>query len=340
MGAGILIVYATVEGQSAKVAEFLAEHAREAGFTTEVAAADEPNAALDARRYRAVIVGGSVHEGHHSPALVRFMSRQRQTLAELPSAVFSVSLAVAGADEQDRREAERYCEELLEATGWEPQQHWLVAGALRYTQYSWLKRSLMKRIAAGAGYPTDTDQDVEFTDWEQLRAQLDDFLKAIPQPESSDAAADDAQAAEGYRVLCAMDFSPCAMEALAVATYMAKLKGGRLRVVHVFNTPIYLEWTGGTGMAPDHVTYVDEMRERLSKELGALCEQISEVVAEPVLIDGQPLQALVDLSAGADLLVMGTHGRQGVARALLGSVAERVVRSAHCPVLTVPVRES
>lgn len=337
MGATVLIVYATIEGQSAKVARFIGERVRECGLDAEVAAADELPDVLPREHYVAVIAGGSIHEGHHSPALIRFLARHRDPLATLPTAFFTVCLAVAGPDEQDRLEAERYSEDLVEATGWAPSERWLVAGALRYTQYSWLKRALMKRFANKAGHPVDTDRDVELTDWQRLEGQVDEFLSTIETTDvMQDRVTDEPRVP---RILCAMDFSDSAMAALSVAVYMARIKGGRLRLVHVFNTPTYLEWSGGSGLSPAQVTYVDDLRGRLEGELRKLCDEITDVEAEPELVDGRPHAVLVELSAEADLMVMGTHGRKGVARALLGSVAERVVRGSHCPVLTVPVRE-
>jgi len=72
------------------------------------------------------------------------------------------------------------------------------------------------------------------------------------------------------------------------------------------------------------------------KDLALAAEGIKATAQD---IDGVPHLQIAKLSEDADLVVMGTHGRTGLPRLLLGSVAERVVRLAHCPVITVPRHE-
>jgi nucleotide-binding universal stress UspA family protein len=77
---------------------------------------------------------------------------------------------------------------------------------------------------------------------------------------------------------------------------------------------------------------------QLQKQVDALKDKGIKAVAQDV--DGVPHLQIAKSSEEADLVVMGTHGRTGLPRLLLGSVAERVVRLAHCPVITVPRHES
>jgi nucleotide-binding universal stress UspA family protein len=120
------------------------------------------------------------------------------------------------------------------------------------------------------------------------------------------------------RILFATDFSDLARQAGRLAARMARHFGARLLVVHV--RPAMADGPDTTGL----VSAVADLAPGLS------------VTTETLF--GAPAQELVAYArrAGIDLIVMGTHGRTGVSRALLGSVAEAVVRRAPCPVLTVP----
>ena len=87
-----------------------------------------------------------------------------------------------------------------------------------------------------------------------------------------------------------------------------------------------------------------DLRERLTAEaeqrFEGITASLSDLETATEVVVGLPAKTIVDVAAarGADLIVMGTHGRSGVAHLLLGSVAERVVRMAICPVLTVRER--
>jgi nucleotide-binding universal stress UspA family protein len=83
------------------------------------------------------------------------------------------------------------------------------------------------------------------------------------------------------------------------------------------------------------------LQEQGETALGRAAERIEDVPTERVLANGAPSTEIVDHATeeGCDLIVMGTHGRGGIDRLLLGSVAERVVRTATVPVLTIRVQD-
>jgi menaquinone-dependent protoporphyrinogen oxidase len=164
--ASVLIAYSTAEGQTAKIAERVADVLHEHGH--------EANA-VDIRRlgttvpdgYDAVVIGASVHMGKHDKHLVEFVQKTRDTLDRLPSAFFSVSLAAHG----DLDEAEGYLEQFEVETGWTPDEVALFAGALLYTRYGFVKRRVMKRIARDepGELGVDTSRDYVYTQWEDVR---------------------------------------------------------------------------------------------------------------------------------------------------------------------------
>jgi nucleotide-binding universal stress UspA family protein len=140
-----------------------------------------------------------------------------------------------------------------------------------------------------------------------------------------------------YRIIVPTDFSTCAEEAWSLARRLARAFGSELVLVHVaVEAPLYNE--GPFGM--ERVKRVHEAARKWATEAiegWAGKARAEGCQARGVVRTGAPYQEIVALATDerADLIVIGTHGRGGVNRMLLGSVADRVVRLAPCPVLTV-----
>lgn len=137
------------------------------------------------------------------------------------------------------------------------------------------------------------------------------------------------------RILVPTDFSKGADDAFAYALTLADHVGATVRLVHVFDDPaaVMLDSHVYVPMLPE---MRDEIMSTIGRELTARAATAHKDVATEVLT-GAPAKTIVDTAKQnqCDLIVMGTHGRHGVAHLLLGSVAERVVRTAACPVLVV-----
>jgi nucleotide-binding universal stress UspA family protein len=140
------------------------------------------------------------------------------------------------------------------------------------------------------------------------------------------------------RILCPVDFSESSTHAIEYALAFASAYRAELRLLHVVYPPSY--GVGADGINIDITVQMTEHVEKTSREqLHALAENARtswpEVTEE--ILTGVPFLEIIRSAraAQADLIVMGTHGRTGLAHALIGSVAERVVRKAPCPVLTV-----
>lgn len=142
-------------------------------------------------------------------------------------------------------------------------------------------------------------------------------------------------------IVVPIDFSPAAADAKEWAIDLARRYGASVVVAHVVEPVAWPVSPEGLMLTPTDL--VGPNRRELDAALAAECAAIekSGVAAQPVLLDGKPAAEIAALArrCEAELIVMGTHGRKGVSHALLGSVAEKVVRSAPCPVLTVRMRE-
>ena len=139
-------------------------------------------------------------------------------------------------------------------------------------------------------------------------------------------------------ILVPTDFSTASAPAMEYARMLAERFGAALHLLHVVEDPYAAAaWPGAYASMPD-------LRERLTAEaeqrFEGITASLSDLETATEVVVGLPAKTIVDVAAtrGADLIVMGTHGRSGVAHLLLGSVAERVVRMAICPVLTVRER--
>lgn len=163
----VLIVYSSQEGQTAKIAHEMAGALRSEGHQVEVARAQD---APGPQGFDALILGSPVHAGKHDPSAAEWVKQHHAEVEKTHGAFFSVSLAVASNDHAEREEAKRMAQEFLSETAWEPELVACFAGALAYSQYGWMKRLIMRRIAAKEGGATDTSHDYEYTDWESVLA--------------------------------------------------------------------------------------------------------------------------------------------------------------------------
>ena len=141
-------------------------------------------------------------------------------------------------------------------------------------------------------------------------------------------------------ILVPTDFSPPSEQAFNYARGLAKELGARLHLVHVVNRQLLAEGLAAEASIADGVS----IGSALVEEAKARLQTLAPDAASAEVVFGYAAKSIVEYASrvGVDLVVMGSHGRSGLAHVLLGSVAEAVVRTAPCPVLTVrqPVNAS
>ena len=186
----LLVLYATREGHTERIAGRLAVAIRARGHSADAIDAANPPERFRLDLYDAALLAASVHAGHHEKEhekeMVEFVRQHKLGLEQIPTVFLSVSLAEAGAENEKaspemRAKAAADVEEMihrfLEETGWHPGKIQAVAGALLYTQYNFLIRLVMKRIAAASGGSTDTTLDHTYTDWAMLDQLIDELVR-------------------------------------------------------------------------------------------------------------------------------------------------------------------
>jgi nucleotide-binding universal stress UspA family protein len=139
------------------------------------------------------------------------------------------------------------------------------------------------------------------------------------------------------RILVATDFSAASAPAFAKAIVMAKQAGAELTIAHAYQPPSML--LDGYVPPATYEKWDHGLEEEVRKKLQHLVEDAEKagVVAVPLVLTGNPDEAITEAARDldCDLVIMGTHGRTGVSRFFLGSVASRVISTAPCPVMTI-----
>jgi nucleotide-binding universal stress UspA family protein len=136
-------------------------------------------------------------------------------------------------------------------------------------------------------------------------------------------------------ILVPMDFSEASNQALDYAITFARKLQARLTVLHVVEVfPL-----GRADMTTVPEAYIEELKREANRPMQSYLARITAagLTGDVVVKHGTPFQEIMDVATAqhADLIIMGTHGRTGLSHLLLGSVAERLVRLAPCPVLVV-----
>ena len=137
-------------------------------------------------------------------------------------------------------------------------------------------------------------------------------------------------------ILVPIDFSDSAVAIVEWASHLATEHGAKLVLFHAYHLPVEFQQLEGAYLPPD---FWANVKEEAEQSLAQFEEELkrSGLEVEAVVREGYAATAIVDeaTEVGADLIVIGTHGLSGLKHMLLGSIAERVVQKAPCPVLTV-----
>jgi nucleotide-binding universal stress UspA family protein len=139
------------------------------------------------------------------------------------------------------------------------------------------------------------------------------------------------------KILCPVDFSECSEHAIQYALALGEAYGAEIKLVHAMDIGASV-FSYSELDIPDP-TFASQLQEEFAQRLDELAARVRRQ-HEPVtsqMLHGKPFLEIINCANEwqADLIVMGTHGRSGMEHMLIGSVAEKVVRKAPCPVLTV-----
>lgn len=171
----IALIYSSKYGQTRKIATFMRDRLLSEGFKVSLDCIDDGHTQKLSPLVDAVIVGAPVYREKFSKPLLSWINSRSADLAKRPSAFYSVSLNAADERVECRVGDQRVLTRFLDRVNWEPTFVASFAGAIKFTQYNWFIRFILKRISASAGGPTDTTKDHELTDWRIIEKFLKDF---------------------------------------------------------------------------------------------------------------------------------------------------------------------
>jgi nucleotide-binding universal stress UspA family protein len=140
----------------------------------------------------------------------------------------------------------------------------------------------------------------------------------------------------GYRVVAAVDGSACSVDVLCWAARRAEFAGGSVDAVMAWQYPADLTgYAWGPASTIEDVDYGQTAEQVVADTIGQAVGRGSAAPVRPVVTQGHPADVLIGAADGADLLVVGSHGRGGLTGALLGSVSRYCIQHARCPVAVI-----
>lgn len=172
-----VVVYATTEGHTRKVAEHVADRLHALGQRVTLHDATDAEPDVDLSGADAVFVAASLHEGQYQAGIVRFVTNRRDELDATVSVFLPVSLSAASSDADDRANLDLSVERFWAATGWRAKHLYHVMGALRCDKGDFFRRWSMKLIVKDTG--ATTGPVVELTDWIALTEAVDALVSDL-----------------------------------------------------------------------------------------------------------------------------------------------------------------
>lgn len=176
--AKVLIVYWSLEGQTAAVAERIAATLRNFGHPVVLSAGgDHPE--IQPQGFDAVMIGASIHRGRYPSAVLQWLRAHEVQLGGLPTAFFSVSLSAGSSDPEEQRAAQRIMEQLMAQANWHPRRCSSIAGAVHFGRYGLLTRWIMRSIIRRKDPAAVGLRDREYTDWAAVERFAADFANEL-----------------------------------------------------------------------------------------------------------------------------------------------------------------
>ena len=170
----VLILFATVEGQTDKIAHFIEKQLGKANHEVEMVDADDLTAQVTLDDKDKVILAASVHERRHPKSFEVFLSASQRELEACDTLLISVSLSAAF--EEGLEEAQEYVTEMNMRTGFTPDAVALVAGAVRTKSYDYFATQIVRHVVLRGRDYDPSKGEHEFTDWPALTTQVSEFL--------------------------------------------------------------------------------------------------------------------------------------------------------------------
>lgn len=180
-----LIVFATTDGQTRRIAERLQATLASNSIGATLAGIDQA-AEFDLADYDCLIAGACVRYGKHDPRMARFLDDNRATIERMPNAFFSVNL-IARKPEKRNLAGNKYLRKFLERLSFQPDHVEIIAGKLDYPRYRLIDRVMIQMIMKMTDGPTDGKSVIEYTDWAQVDRLAERMAGVLTDSDTGDA---------------------------------------------------------------------------------------------------------------------------------------------------------
>ena len=165
-----LILYSTHDGQTKKIASFIANVIKE---NVEIKSIHDE---FDLQAYDRIMIGASIRYGHFNKQLYKMLEKHTALLNQKTTAFFGVNLT-ARKPEKSTPETNVYVRKFLQRMTWKPTISAVFAGALCYPRYTFFDRIMIQLIMRITGGETDPTKEIEYTDWQKVRSFSEAFLQ-------------------------------------------------------------------------------------------------------------------------------------------------------------------
>lgn len=170
--ANILLLYSGVYGHTRRICDRIQSKLTDLGQQVELV--QLPALAVDPAGYDAVLIGASIRNGKHNPAVMEFINRHQAVLDEKPNGFFSVNL-VARKPHKNTPETNPYTKAFVAKSPWQPKLLGVFGGDLDYQRYTAFDRNVIRFIMWLTKGPTDPQTKDEYTDWDEVERFAERF---------------------------------------------------------------------------------------------------------------------------------------------------------------------
>lgn len=175
MMSNIVIIYATTDGHTKEICDYLAETIE--ALDNQVTVTEVTNAQqIDLHDCDKIVIGASIRYGKHSRDVYDFIATNQEALEQKPNAFFSVNV-VARKPDKNTPETNPYLVKFLKQISWQPKELAVFAGKIDYQKYSFFDRNMIRFIMWMTKGPTAPDTKIDFTNWEQVKSFADTINK-------------------------------------------------------------------------------------------------------------------------------------------------------------------
>ncbi|PPI87676.1 menaquinone-dependent protoporphyrinogen IX dehydrogenase [Candidatus Pantoea edessiphila] len=171
-----LIIFCSRYGQTKKIATYIADNISYYQLCDVINITDAMNINFNWKQYDRILIGASIHYGHFNPILNKFIQLNLFAIKKLISGFFSVNLTARKIEKNSPR-TNIYTYKFLKGSPWKPNCCAVFAGALQYSNYNWFNKIVIQIIMLLTGGETNSNCNIEYTDWEEVRIFINYFKK-------------------------------------------------------------------------------------------------------------------------------------------------------------------